>query len=520
MPAPDTNINSRISKFKFQGKSDEARRKRTEVTIEMRKANKDRQLFEKRRNINFDDELDSPTKEKSQIQTMSIDEIIIGMQSTDELVQLEATQACRKMLSQEKNPPINDMIEKGIIPLCIKFLGYHHRSMLQFEACWALTNVASGTSEQTLVVIKHGAIVKLVELLKSPKMNVAEQAVWALGNIAGDGPLPRDMVLKEDALPHIILLLNPETPISFVRNIVWTLSNLCRNKNPAPPFDIVKQALPLLNRLLSYTDKDILADACWALSYLTDGPNDKIQTVLESGIVPKLVELLGSSEVTVLTPAVRVVGNIVTGNDAQTDSIIAAGGLNYLSALLLHKKFNIVKEAAWMISNITAGNHEQIQAVIDAGLIPPLIQILSTGDFKSQKEAAWAITNLTSGGTVPQLVYLVKSGLLAPFCNLLESKDWKCVNVVLDGLVHILNVAEKMEEVDKVALMIEEVGGLDKLEALQTHKNEEIYEKTLAIIDKFFCEGESDPNVLPSTNEEGQLEFQASIATPQGGFQF
>lgn len=519
MPAPDMNVNSRISKFKFQGKTDEARRKRTEVTIEMRKANKDRQLFEKRRNINLDDILNA-SSEKTQIGNINIDNVILEMQSNDEALQLQGTQICRKMLSQERNPPIKDMIEKGIIPLCVEFLNKHHSPLLQFEACWALTNVASGTSEQTLEVVKYGAITKLVELLKSPAMNVAEQAVWALGNIAGDGPVARDMVLKEEALPLLIALITPETPISFVRNIVWTLSNLCRNKNPAPPFEIVKQSLPVLNRLLSYTDKDVLGDACWALSYLTDGPNEKIQTVLESGVVPKLVELLGSTEVTVLTPALRVVGNIVTGNDSQTDSIIEAGGLNYLRSLLLHKRINIVKEAAWMISNVTAGNREQIQAVIDADLIPPLIQILTSGDFKSQKEAAWAITNLTSGGSVSQLVLLVKLGLLAPFCNLLESKDWKCVNVVLDGLVHILNAAEKMGEVDKVALMIEEVGGLDRLEALQTHSNEEIYEKTLAIIDKFFSEGESDPSVVPSTNSEGQLEFQSTTTAPEGGFQF
>lgn len=43
-----------------------------------------------------------------------------------------------------------------------------------------------------------------------------------------------------------------------MRNIVWTLSNLCRNKNPPPPFELIKPALPVFNRLLNSTDIDVL----------------------------------------------------------------------------------------------------------------------------------------------------------------------------------------------------------------------------------------------------------------------
>lgn len=264
----------------------------------------------------------------------------------------------------------------------------------------------------------------------------------------------------------------------------------------------------------------ILADTCWALSYITDGSNDKIQAILEIGIIPKLVQLLTSQEETVLIPALRTVGNIVTGNDAQTDAVILAGGLTHLGTLLRYHRANIVKEAAWAISNIMAGNTNQIQSAISADLLPPLIEVLQfvsrflhtqesanqtfvlnliknfinrcihifQGDFKAQKEVAWAITNLTTGGTIEHLTELVGVGALSPFCNLLETKDWNVILVVLDGLTNILHAAEKIGQVERCCIMIEEAGGLDKIEALQHHQNEQVYQKSMAILDTYFSQ--------------------------------
>merc|ERR1712059_106239 len=152
----------------------------------------------------------------------------------------------------------------------------------------------------------------------------------------------------------------------------------------------------------------------------------------------------------------------------------------------------------------------QIQLVIDSGALGPLIDILVKGDFKAQKEAAWAVTNLTSGGTVQQIVHLCGEGVLKPFCDLLAAKDDKTVGVVLDGIANILTTAEKLAETDKV-------------EQLQAHENETIYQKALQIIETFFPDGDQvDDEIAPKAGDTG-FEFGAAqdAAVPQaGGFNF
>lgn len=197
----------RRANFKKTLDEKEGRRRREETTRQIRKSKKEENLRKRRQAMVKEDaalEPVNPSTTASQRKFGSISDIpeltrLLTSPNSSKQELLEATRGFRRLLSVEKNPPVDEVLNAGVQQNFVKNLTADlTASTLIFESAWALTNIAS--TSRTNAVVEAGAIDPMVKLLMHENSDVREQAAWCLGNIAGDNKDYRDYLLSQNAL--------------------------------------------------------------------------------------------------------------------------------------------------------------------------------------------------------------------------------------------------------------------------------------------------------------------------------
>ena len=377
-------------------------------------------------------------------------------------------------------------------------------------------------------MVEADALPPLVQLLSSANIDVAEQAVWAVGNIAGDHPKMRDRVLAQNALPLLCAFLErvaAEGKISPTRNGTWALSNLVRGK-PQPQLKDVAPAVPLLAKLLTLDDSEVHRhhhrDAAWAISYLSDGPNEMIDTVCMAGAVPRLVELCKSGPLAVRLPGIRAISSMMSGSDEATQHVLDHGILEMLPAVLQSAKMQTRKEACWAMSNVAAGTPAQLDLLMNTPLPALVIERFAKDEFDVKKEAGWVVANAMHsyqsepGARAAAIVArLVELGCIAPMVSMLEANDATMQKLMLDAMTNMMAAGKELgasKGVNVFAVAMDEAEGIDALEKLQEHENEEVYSKAVHLSETYFgAEEEEDENLAPNATSSG---FAFGLAAP------
>ena len=509
-------INERRKTFKNIGDVDEVRRRREVETVQIRKKEKDEQLAQRRKLIELSSDIPGTTVCFGSVPICacmyfvvifceflaSIPKLAASLMSTDPMTIAEASIAIRKILSVDRTPPIDQVLKvPGILDRMRELLTDFRHPNTQLEVCWALTNIASGTREQTSAVVDSGVVPFIVKLLESDNEDLQEQAVWAIANIAGDRVEYRDGCIAAGTLGALCMIIEKSmvTPskLQLLRLSVWGLSNMFRGEGVGK--NLIAPTLPILSKVVVQSnDTEVLADAAWALSYLTVDDAAVIDVIPLS----RLMTLLAHPSSAVHVPTLRVVGNLLSGDSAVAQKIMAENVLFHLKNLLGSHKKSIRKESLWAISNICADSQGNLQRVINStGLMQMVMEVARTGSMDIRVEAIWSVCNACMIGSRSQLEQLENEfEIIQCLCIFLESaRDTKSLKTVLDSIFKLLCSVESSEDLlQSFTDTIEECGGMIQIENLQHDESEEVYESCVKILERFFSVEAEQENYAPS----------------------
>ncbi|GFY90525.1 importin alpha isoform 2 [Actinidia rufa] len=165
---PSARTEVRRNRYKVAVDAEEGRRRREDNMVEIRKSRREESLMKKRReglqpNQQFPGSLQSASALEKKLEHLPA--MVAGVWTEDGNLQLEATTQFRKLLSIERSPPIDEVIQSGVVPRFVEFLVREDFPQLQF-------------------IISHQALPCLLNLLTSSyKKSIKKEACWTISNI-------------------------------------------------------------------------------------------------------------------------------------------------------------------------------------------------------------------------------------------------------------------------------------------------------------------------------------------------
>jgi len=262
-----------------------------------------------------------------------------------------------------------------LIPHLISLL-INRTEELRIEATWCLTNIATGSLEQTRAVLE--AMPYLIQILSSDveRASIKEQVCWTIGNLAGESDEIRSTLLANGCLGPLSRCLEGQDP-SLARTSCWALSNLARGATPAEPFLCL--LCPGTAGLLA-GDERLAAEACWLLAFLSA---KQAATEATGNLLPSLLlgvgPLLGhcTPQAPYGTPLVRLLGNLSSGPLDWLDLLLAEHSLVPALARLASGASAgcaVRKEALWALGNLLGGGPGHRDRVL--GQCPAVLGVL------------------------------------------------------------------------------------------------------------------------------------------------
>ncbi|KAM3145419.1 hypothetical protein pb186bvf_002463 [Paramecium bursaria] len=346
---------------------------------------------------------------KEHIKKELIGVFVKQLDSEDIYIKYHGLVGIRKLVSHETDPQISQAIDLGAVPLIFSIIKMNITPYHTYESCYILTNIASGNQEETAVVADLGGIELFIELTKSKIFDIAEQSVWALGNLAGDNDEYKNKILEGGGHQAIIEfaqvcegLLNDgfNGSLNSLNQCVWALTNLCQNQSSL-------YIISNICKLLKYAQQsNNLLEVLNALSEHTK-QQEVVQLLFENQCIKIILQSLTHKSFEVIRSASAILVDISMGSKEQAKYLIEQQLLKYIQKLLTHNKVQIRKLVVQLLQMIAISSYELTVEILKDQLIMNQLSNIAIQDQKLMIDAFRVYLNMTQFIQIQDLQSLI-----------------------------------------------------------------------------------------------------------------
>lgn len=257
-----------------------------------------------------------------------------------------------------------------------------------FDCFWALVNIGAGDSSVTQLLLKHGVAELAVRAVRECRsQEVVENAIWVLGNIAGDGQASR------------------ETLYNMGASEVLTVRTACElGRLGYFPFGMRFQRATEVAAALAAgsaagdhsgggsSSSESSSDAGGVVSGLNNAVFPSRGPRRKSSLTGDTSSEVIATAATAVSHGPNVIGGLASRKNGNHSGSGGGGRLKYTTPLL--------KIAMWTLSNLCENDSEGRRCIPNLRNVLAVLSVcLDCPDAEVQSHACWALSHIADGPT-------------------------------------------------------------------------------------------------------------------------
>jgi len=289
-------------------------------------------------------------------------------------------------------------------------------------------------------------------------------------------------VLEQDIIQKMQVIISiGKLPIGIKRALIFLACNIL-DSEVYPDVLVLQPLIDFATECLWAEDSFIISDSLWAFASLFSN-SKALPIVCKTPIFKQIIFYMKNYNNSIRRPALRCVGILSSGDDSLGVALIQLGVFEGLENILGSQSEKLIREACWAISNLLACGPTAIDICINKGILSHTRLLLKTSNKVIVKEAMWVLYNGLMLSNMRQLETLVNIGVIEDLSTLLKIEESTIQGNTLKMLLSILNRENIRKEMyEEILNQLQEHGGVEAIESLQMHKNEEINKMAVQFI--------------------------------------